>query len=88
MALSALVVKQDTIIVRVSKRKYRIARMMHDGTGYSNISGGNTGLTNIREYEFISDPLTFSEVNRELYNHTTGKKIEYRNPWEDSLKGN
>jgi hypothetical protein len=81
--LKAKVVKGDIIVVQVSARKWRIAKQTRDGRGYSNFNSTgtllpNVGLTGIREYEFITEPLTFSEYHKALEEHTLPNVVEWR----------
>lgn len=59
-------IRDDIIVVRVSDRRYRLAQQTKNGEGYTNFGGGEIGLTNIREYEFISEPVSFVQLHKLL----------------------
>ena len=48
-------IRDSVILVQVSTRKFRFAQRYSSG-GYSN------GYMNLNRYEFISEPLTYSEA--------------------------
>jgi hypothetical protein len=59
-------VPDNIIVVKTSKTKYRIAIKRNDGNGFSHINPEPWGLTSVRSYEFLTDPLTFGELHRLL----------------------
>lgn len=74
--MQAKPVPDNIIVVKVSRRMYRVGILRNAGKGYSHFNHQPWGLTNIREYEFLDGTFNHLDLHNILAEYAATEQVQ------------